>query len=70
MTGTISQEAIQAQEEKWGLSKPFFVQYLVWLGNAFRGDLGDSYTTGHPVVAELLDKIGPTVIFYRWRPCL
>ena len=62
MTGTISQEAIQAQEEKWGLDKPFFVQYLVWLGNAFRGDLGDSYTTGRPVVAELLDKIGPTVI--------
>ena len=62
MTGTISQEAIQAQEEKWGLDKPFFVQYLVWLGNAFRGDLGDSYTTGRPVVTELLDKIGPTVI--------
>ena len=62
MTGTISQEAIQAQEEKWGLDKPFFVQYLVWLGNAFRGVLGDSYTTGRPVVTELLDKIGPTVI--------
>ncbi len=60
--GTISEEAIRAQEEKWGLDKPFLVQYLVWLGNAFRGDLGNSYSTGRPVITELLQKIGPTMI--------
>ena len=31
--GTVSEEAIQAQREKWGLDKPFFVQYFNWLGN-------------------------------------
>ncbi len=60
--GLISEEAIQAQREKWGLDKPFLVQYVTWLGNALRGDLGESFATGNPVVTELWDKIGPTVI--------
>lgn len=60
--GTVSEEAIQEQREKWGLDKPFFVQYFSWLGNAFRGDLGVSYATNRPVLTELIDKIGPTVI--------
>lgn len=60
--GTVSEEAIREQERKWGLDKPFFVQYLVWLGNACKGDLGNSYSTGRPVVTELWSKIGPTMI--------
>ncbi len=60
--GIVSQEAIREQERKWGLDKPFFVQYFVWLGNACKGDLGNSYSTGHPVVSELFSKVGPTVM--------
>lgn len=60
--GIVSEEAIQAQREKWGLDKPFLVQYVTWLGNACKGDLGTSYSTGKPVLQELLSKIGPTVI--------
>jgi peptide/nickel transport system permease protein len=60
--GMVSEEAIQAQREKWGLDKPFVVQYFTWLGNAIRGDLGTSYSTGRPVITELASKIGPTII--------
>lgn len=60
--GMISEEAIQAQREKWGLDKPFLVQYGTWLGNALCGNLGTSYSTGKPVIKELADKIGSTVI--------
>ncbi|MDD5953474.1 MAG: ABC transporter permease [Oscillospiraceae bacterium] len=60
--GMVSEEAIAAQREKWGLDKPFLEQYFTWLGNAFRGDLGTSYSTGRPVLSELMSKIGPTVI--------
>lgn len=60
--GMISEEAIQAQREKWGLDKPFLVQYGVWLGNVFRGNLGNSYSTGRPVIQELKKKAGPTVV--------
>ena len=58
--GTISEEAIQAQREKWGLDKPFLVQYGVWLGRVFHGNLGNSYSTGRPVLQELTKKAGPT----------
>ena len=60
--GMISEEAIQAQREKWGLDKPFLVQYGVWLGNVCRGNLGNSYSTGRPVIQELKKKAGPTVV--------
>ena len=60
--GMISEEAIQAQREKWGLDKPFLVQYGVWLSNVCRGNLGNSYSTGRPVIQELKKKAGPTVI--------
>ena len=58
----ISEEAIQAQREKWGLDKPFLVQYGVWISNVCRGNLGNSYSTGRPVIQELKQKAGPTVI--------
>lgn len=60
--GMISEEAIQAQREKWGLDKPFLVQYGVWISNVCRGNLGNSYSTGRPVIQELKQKAGPTVI--------
>lgn len=60
--GVVSEEAIQAQREKWGLDRPFLIQYFTWLGNAARGDLGTSYSTGRPVIQEIADKLGPTVI--------
>lgn len=60
--GMISEEAIQAQREKWGLDKPFLVQYGVWISNVCRGNLGNSYSTGRPVIQELKQKAGQTVI--------
>lgn len=42
-------EAVAALEAKMGLDKPFFVQYFIWLGNALRGDLGDSLFFSAPV---------------------
>ena len=35
-------EAWKAQGEAMGLDKPFVVQYLIWVGNAMRGDFGTS----------------------------
>lgn len=60
--GTVSEEAIQAQREKWGLDKPFLVQYTTWLGKALQGNFGNAYSTGKPVIQELKGKIGATVI--------
>jgi peptide/nickel transport system permease protein len=59
--GQISEEAIKAQEEKMGLDKPFLVQYGLWLEKVLQGDLGNSLTTGQPVVKELSARLLPTI---------
>lgn len=46
----------------WGLDKPIIVQYFYWLGNAVRGDFGTSYTTGRPVISEVLERLPATLL--------
>lgn len=42
--------------QKYGLDQPIYVQYLVYLRNLVRGDLGVSFTTSKPVVRDLADR--------------
>ncbi|HJP41750.1 MAG TPA: ABC transporter permease, partial [Dehalococcoidia bacterium] len=43
-------------EEKFGLNRPWYVQYLDWLGNAARGDFGDSLTPPQDGVTEQIQE--------------
>jgi peptide/nickel transport system permease protein len=52
------QAAIRA---KFGLDKPFPIQYLVWLKNAVRGDFGRSFSYGMPVGRLILERLPATV---------
>jgi len=45
-----------------GLDQPVWVQYGVWLGKLFHGDLGYSYTDYEPVAKKLGNRIGPTLL--------
>jgi peptide/nickel transport system permease protein len=45
-----------------GLDKPLVERYLVWLGNLLKGDFGRSYNLQRPVIDEVLDRLGPTVL--------
>ena len=38
-------EVRAALEKEFGLDKPIYVQYLVWLGNVMRGNFGKSMVT-------------------------
>lgn len=49
-----SQEYIQELRHKLGLDKPLYVQYLDYIGNLLRGDLGYSLVRQRPVIDELL----------------
>lgn len=40
-----------------GLARPFFVQYLDWLGGVLHGDFGVSYITGAPITPTLVDQL-------------
>ncbi len=44
-----------------GLDRPFLIQYLDWLGQVLRGDLGVSTSTSLPVLDLLLSRLGVTV---------
>jgi peptide/nickel transport system permease protein len=59
-TGTessaVQQKQIQQIREQLGLNRPITVQYLLWLGNALRGDFGYSYTQRRPVMEILTER--------------
>ncbi|MBA3424938.1 MAG: ABC transporter permease [Rubrobacter sp.] len=56
-----TQEQVQATQDRLGLDEPIFLQYGLFLKDAIRGDLGDSITTGRPVIVELLERFPATL---------
>ncbi len=36
---------LQALRERWGLDRPLYMQYIIWLSNIMRGDLGTSISS-------------------------
>ena len=57
-----SEELVAELRERWGLDDAIPVRYARWLGNALRGNLGDSYLSGRPVAQELLEKYPATLL--------
>jgi peptide/nickel transport system permease protein len=45
-----------------GLDRPLPVQYFTWLGNLLTGDFGRSYSLNRPVIDEILERLGPTLL--------
>ncbi|MDE0940647.1 MAG: ABC transporter permease, partial [Pirellulales bacterium] len=41
----------------YGLDKPAFTQYLLWLGNTVQGDFGTSLVTRKPVLSEITQRL-------------
>ncbi len=50
-----TKEAIEQIRVKLGLDQPLPVQFVRYVGDLARGDLGSSLTTGQPVPAEIRD---------------
>lgn len=62
-SGTVvSEEVIEKAREELGLNRPFFVQYFVWLGGLFRGDMGTSYISGKNVFSTFVSKLPATLL--------
>lgn len=58
----VSQEVIDAAKEELGLNNPFLTQYVTWLGNLLRGDMGTSYISGKAVFATFVSKLPATML--------
>ena len=54
-------EAMTLVRHDLGLDRPILEQYGGFIGDFFRGDLGDSFATKQPVMAELKDRLAPSV---------
>lgn len=54
-----AQERAQARKDL-GLDKPVWRQYLIWVGDALRGDFGRSYLTKRTVTEELRNRVPVT----------
>jgi peptide/nickel transport system permease protein len=48
---------VQAFKQKWGLDKPLHVQYVAFLANLMRGELGTSINTRRAISKDLFGKL-------------
>jgi peptide/nickel transport system permease protein len=55
-------ENLERVRSELGLDKPLVQRYFIWLGNILQGDFGRSYSLNRPVIDEVLDRIGPTLL--------
>ncbi|MHB1133789.1 MAG: ABC transporter permease [Chloroflexota bacterium] len=55
-----SPERIAEIRRELGLDQPLPAQYLIWLGNVLRGDLGESVISRQPVATILAQKLPAT----------
>ena len=45
---------------KYGLDRPYVIQYLDWIGGVLRGDFGESIRTSAPILPEILSRFKVT----------
>lgn len=57
-----SREAVDLMRAQLGLNAPAPLRYLRWLAAVLQGDMGVSYRTGQPIVAEILARLPATLL--------
>ena len=57
-----TKEDMEALRVQMGLDDPAIVQYFRWLVSMMQGNLGVSYRNSLPVLGQVLEKLGPTLI--------
>jgi len=57
-----AQQMAEQLRQTYGLDKPVYVQYLVWLGGMFQGDLGYSFRFNKPVLEVIWVRLGWTFL--------
>src|ERR671914_2501019 len=57
----MTQEEIDRFIERLGLDRPVHEQYFHFLGNAVRGDLGNSFVYGEPALKLILQRMPATL---------
>lgn len=58
--GGMDQAAVQAIRQQWGLDQPLPMQYVKFVGNAVKGDLGRSFVSREPVAGAIIERLPAT----------
>jgi peptide/nickel transport system permease protein len=58
----ISSETLEAMRRNFGLDKPAYVQFLLYLRNLLHGDFGESFSRHQPVFTVLREGVANTLI--------
>ncbi len=59
--GVMTEEEKDVLRAELGLDKPLPQQYVMWLLNVLRGDMGESFVSGQPVFTTFLSKLPATI---------
>ncbi|CAN5657974.1 ABC transporter permease [soil metagenome] len=46
---------------KFGLDKPLYTQYFIWMGNMLQGDFGNSFKDNRPVLDKIVERLPITI---------
>src|SRR5947207_14968337 len=57
-----TKEAIEQIRVKLGLDKPLYLQFIRYVGDLARGDLGNSLTTGQPVAHAIKTRLPASTV--------
>ena len=57
----LTPETLALARRQMGLDGPVYLRYLTWLGRVISGDLGVSYTSGEPVLKEIISRLPATL---------
>ena len=57
----VSEQEMRTLEKHYGLDQPLVVQYLKWLANLVRGDMGRSFQWNQPVTELIRERLALTV---------
>jgi peptide/nickel transport system permease protein len=57
----LSDEAVAVLSERYGLGRPLYIQYLTWVGNLLKGDMGESFIWEAPVTEIVGERLALTV---------
>lgn len=59
---SVRRETVQQLREDYGLTRPFYVQYFLWLGQVAQGNLGYSFAQQRPASRLIFERLGNTIL--------
>lgn len=57
----MTEQAKEFYKKKFGLDKPLYVQYFIWIGNMLQGDFGNSFKDNRPVIDKIMERLPVTI---------